>query len=70
VKLKCPQGARPGQFLAITIPVEKPDASRMNEFNGPNVKPIPDTDPPGELFMVICGCDLCFVCPYFIRIGL
>ena len=46
LKLKCPSGARPGQSLAITVPIEKVD---RNELNGPNVKYIPDSDPPGTL---------------------
>jgi hypothetical protein len=47
LKLKCPAGARSGQSLAITVPAEKPDVK--NELNGPNVKYIPDSDPPGTL---------------------
>jgi hypothetical protein len=48
LNLKCPAGAQPGRSLAITVPVEKPDENKMNEFNGPNVKYIPDSDPPGK----------------------
>ncbi len=50
LKLKCPARARPGQSLAITVPVEKPDENKMNEGNGPNVKYIPDSDPPGTFY--------------------
>ena len=48
LNMKCPAGAQPGRSLAITVPVEKPDENKMNEFNGPNVKYIPDTNPPGK----------------------
>ena len=48
VKLVCPKGAKPGQSLAITLPKEQQNEKALdNGPNGPNVKLIPDTDPPG-----------------------
>lgn len=52
VKLKCPPGAKPGQSLAITVPVEKTDENKLNELNGPNVKAIPNSDPQGKIFCI------------------
>jgi len=52
VKLKCPPGAKPGQSLAITVPVEKTDENKLNELNGPNVKAIPNSDPQGKAFCI------------------
>jgi len=52
VKLKCPPGAKPGQSLAITVPVEKTNEKKLNELNGSNVKAIPNSDPQGKTFYI------------------
>jgi DNA mismatch repair ATPase MutL len=54
VKLKCPPNATPGQSLAIKVPKEEENSAdarnRQNKLHGPNVDPIPNTNPPA--FMV------------------
>lgn len=52
VKLKCPPGAKSGQSLAITVPVEKTDEKKLNQLNGPNVNAIPKSDPQGKAFYI------------------